>query len=798
MHNFLGFNFSFSLRKCGILMLFFLNISSVFSQTTIPPSKVILDSIVLADTSKKSLLQKLIQPIKFRENRTLREKERVYDFLKQLTDDETLWIDSATVDAIAGDLVEMAQEISANTSTGSELSNQIQQAISLLDTKAPKSKIDSIQAQLENVLQGLMDAANKEAIASSSTIAAKLAALKAIQYSCGSPLLDTIQGVIVQDTLMISYQHCLQAKAKVFAWQSPPVGDAYQSYNFNYLTDLILHGYEIEGNGTNANSAQLNSLLKSGIINRALNSKNKVSLAVFSNSSAKTHQFLTNSAAQETLLKSLESLMSTYKLTGITIRFETLSGSDRNSFTAFVTRLRSYLSSKVDGFQLTVSVPAIRINASIAAANAYDFSSLTSKVDYFLVQTNKLNVPEATVAFSPSPLYDNPKVNRGSIEKTIGFYSNGKIPVNQLIVTVGYEGIIWKVPSFIDYPKTSSGGRLLDFSDVQSQYVQNSDPLTISGFDPEQVSPYFNIQIGDSFYQLWYEDGRSLYAKYLWVLENSLGGVAISDLGKDEGSTELWDALGAAMIEVDSVVVSEKNITPLPKEEIGFWGYLDRFQEDLEWASINDVYITNSIYGNESYCEYKLLNPILADTVLVKEPYFLKLVGKGILSLDSASSYALSRKDLILMDAGVTDNWSQVKDYDIFKNPYDNFLDDDIQCACMTNRWNIYAHGFKIVSYILFGVLLLLVSFIFFMVMRVGDDWAWRGILTTLGVVLTIFFFISSVFTLFLNGNITVFGVGSEAVAFWFLVFILLFGIFIGVIFSRIQNKRKYKKKDLP
>lgn len=62
--------------------------------------------------------------------------------------------------------------------------------------------------------------------------------------------------------------------------------------------------------------------------------------------------------------------------------------------------------------------------------------------------------------------------------------------------------------------------------------------------DPASGSPYYTFQDSTGWHQRWFEDAESLRAKYKFVRENGLGGVALFPLAY--GNEALWADVRAA------------------------------------------------------------------------------------------------------------------------------------------------------------------------------------------------------------------------------------------------------------
>ena len=193
--------------------------------------------------------------------------------------------------------------------------------------------------------------------------------------------------------------------------------------------------------------------------------------------------------------------------------------------------------------------------------------------DYFLIQTDKIKLLNDEFPGPPSPLFKLEKGRSQSIESTLDYYCNGKIPLGKMVMTVSYWGITWPVSDFMEGSKADGLGKYMSFKEIKEYLrdLENFDKVPVYGFDTIMGSSYFQYFEKGKMNILWFEDENSLYQKYNYALDQRLGGVAIWGLGYDEGYVELWDALGAAMVKVDTVIVSKK---PLESEKES---YRDRF-----------------------------------------------------------------------------------------------------------------------------------------------------------------------------------------------------------------------------
>lgn len=753
-----------------LLVVAFAFFEAQAQQTPVPPSRIVLkDTIDFGDGAKSGLINKIIQPIRFRDNNIRRERERMVSLIRRLTNEGDMGIDSATVDSIVDDLLTLTEGLAATQDTTVRLQDEINQTILDLNTKASRQLVDSIQVQLGNVLQGLLDDSKAENIATRKQLAAKLTSLRQVQFSCGSTELPLLQATL-GDTLHVSYHQCLSAQTRIFGWHQAEMGDKYQNYNLNYLTDLILYGYELSAGGKENNSKALQSLLEGGIVEKNESYGKALSLAVYSNSAPVVSTFLNQESAQDQFITRLGELIPMYGLKGVNISFTEIQSKDSKKFSEFVYLLRTELNKIDQELLLTVGIPSIANSKAIASANAYDFLVLNPLVDYYLVQTQTLNITGTRIPFSASPLYPDQSQTRGSIEGTFSFYSNGKIPIGKLILTVSYQGISWPMPDFVPGSRALNFGTVMDYATIQKTLIPTVGQLdgAVLGYDPEQAAAYLNYGAVGDLRQVWYEDSKSLVEKYIWTLENSAGGVAIWGLGYDEGYTELWDALGATLIRVDSVVVSTESLVPsTPSVALDLMDYLRIYMEDVKWAGLNDIYIGDPNKREPNYCFFEVY----------PDP-------------DSIQHLAKTYK--------IESFWQNLSPFVHYPNTEYYSVDSYEDCVCMLGRWDRYTEINGLVALILFATLLMGVMVTMLGIRKHGDEWKLRGLFIGISIAIGLLALVATFFYLFFNTEVGFIGAGSSEVTIWALIMIFTLGIVAGLIINRLRLSKRFVYRELP
>jgi spore germination protein YaaH len=123
-----------------------------------------------------------------------------------------------------------------------------------------------------------------------------------------------------------------------------------------------------------------------------------------------------------------------------------------------------------------------------------------------------------------------------------------KVPPNKIILGVPYYGYNWLVEDADPYSKRIPGTDENGFSEAQSYESVMETILEVEPeikWNEEGKSPYFTYisPESDQLRTAYYEDERSLKAKYDLINSKNLAGVGIWALGYDGGYRELWDLL---------------------------------------------------------------------------------------------------------------------------------------------------------------------------------------------------------------------------------------------------------------
>ncbi|HAQ18764.1 MAG TPA: hypothetical protein DCR40_05935 [Prolixibacteraceae bacterium] len=785
MNNQIHIKKSFAGIGLGIILLL---VACMFQIEANAQKKDIPDSLKLesykTDTTTHHFFKWIFQPVKFKYNR----EKRIHDYMLEQIKNGRLKISPATVDAIMNQLKSIKSANTANSdsiNSANKLNKKsfdsaqksIDSIVNNLRGKASKSLSDSLQVQMSAVIQENLDNNNQEKRLMANKVNKLLEDIEKVQYSLSSGL-SPIDSTLKGDTLR-KFKRYLIPKIKIIGWHNARMNNEFKNYNYNYLSAINLSAYELSATGVSKNPEDiLKFQAADGIIALAQSQGCDVHLTVHTNNADSVSKFLNNDLARKTFLSELDKLIGRSKLKGINIYFESIKESDSKHFVQFITALHENLKNINEAILLNITLPTNKDDESLKKIAAYNFSELNAMVIFYFILTDDLLPSGIKIAQSSSPLYKSDIPGENSIESAIDFYLNGKIPISKLIMTVSYSGREWKVDNFTGI-QNAIKGKSIRYAEIVKEYSNQKDSrISIrEEFELDQVSAYLNI-IGpnpEDKKQLWFDDSRSLFQKYDWAFEKKLGGVAIRWLGYDDGRSELWKSLGAALIKIETVEIpkSESTVRGMSR----FWTILNNarkgfklkiFWQDLEWAGIVRLkYYDKS--GKEGYLRFD--NTYNSSVGSVKDTVYT-YIDKPIIWRDTCTL----KYDTILYNEAYQKNKSF--------------------CYSLYSRWTIYSKFFLWCS-IFFSVFAGLFAFISFYLERylIGGKEAEniRSKVRNIPYILIFLTVITIGFWRYLDPSVSGFGAGSvNGPSSILMIYILILGIVLSWFFA--SNYYKYKR----
>ncbi|MDR0963069.1 MAG: LysM peptidoglycan-binding domain-containing protein [Clostridium sp.] len=218
-------------------------------------------------------------------------------------------------------------------------------------------------------------------------------------------------------------------------------------------------------------------------------------------------QKLVNSGeAISKLLQELSTEMNTRGYKGINIDFEFILADDKDAFTAFVKQVQVAMSAL--GYETTVALaPKTSDDQQGVVYVGKDYGALGAVADAVLLMTY-----EWGYTYGP-PMAVAP-INQ--VRKVVE-YALTKIPAQKIDLGIPNYGYNWPIP----YVK---GKTVADtINNVQAVRIAIERGSTIQ-FDETAQSPHFTYRDEESEHEVWFEDVRSLQAKFQLIDEYGLRG----------------------------------------------------------------------------------------------------------------------------------------------------------------------------------------------------------------------------------------------------------------------------------
>jgi spore germination protein YaaH len=248
---------------------------------------------------------------------------------------------------------------------------------------------------------------------------------------------------------------------------------------------------------------------------------------------------LGSSARRNRLKSSILTLVRAAGADGAHLNFEIFEASTpeaRDGFVRLARELRSGLKDYRADAELTIFLPGFD------HGEAYDEVALAEASDYLVIQGYDMHWLNAPTAGPVAPLTGWEGANWEGITAR---YASLGIDPQRLVMTVPYFGYEWPTESGNPGSPTSGEGVPITFETVDAArlpLIRVSARVRVGQHgllrDPVSESPWYRYRGADGWYQGWFEDETSLRAKYGFVRNRGLGGVAVFLLGYDGGLLE--------------------------------------------------------------------------------------------------------------------------------------------------------------------------------------------------------------------------------------------------------------------
>jgi spore germination protein len=284
----------------------------------------------------------------------------------------------------------------------------------------------------------------------------------------------------------------------------------------NYLTYLSLFSYRVQEDGSLISPPNDQTIINAARAGRAapLMSVTNFRSGTFDTKLASA--ILTDPAVQDVLINNILQTLGNKKFYGVNVDFERVSPSDRDLYTAFIRKLRDKV--KPAGYVLSTAL-APKLSATQIGAwyEAHDYGAHGALADFVILMTYEWG-------WSGGPPLPVAPIN---MVKKVLDYAVTVIPRNKIMMGTPLYGYDWTLPY-------TPGGRFARrVSPVQAVQLAKQYNTQIQ-YDQTAQSPYFRYTTANGQQHIvWFEDPRSILAKFRVIKQYGLRGISYWVLGSD-------------------------------------------------------------------------------------------------------------------------------------------------------------------------------------------------------------------------------------------------------------------------
>jgi spore germination protein YaaH len=221
--------------------------------------------------------------------------------------------------------------------------------------------------------------------------------------------------------------------------------------------------------------------------------------------------------------------------------FQPVAPAVREGFTAYVAALADQLDRRFPGKSLSL------FTLAFDADDVYNERALGQLADYLVVQGYDYYSAGSATAGPVGATVGWGALNWGNV---VARFDEFGVPRRKLVMGVPLYGYEWPVVSEEPGAETRGEGRTVPY--VAAPNVLPNDPRAADRArdhglrrDPESGVPWYAFKTDEGWVQGWFDDEESLRAKYRFVIDHGLGGIAFFPLGY--GTAILWEEMRRTM-----------------------------------------------------------------------------------------------------------------------------------------------------------------------------------------------------------------------------------------------------------
>ena len=231
-----------------------------------------------------------------------------------------------------------------------------------------------------------------------------------------------------------------------------------------------------------------------------------------------THQVISNSTIRKKLIENIYFLLDSHDYKGVVVDFELVQTEDRENLNQFVKELTQRLHPK--GMEVMIAVPPKVGDYVPDYSSAYDYKTLGQYVDRIFLMTYNWHWPGG-----PSgPISPIDKV-RATLD-----YAVSVVPKSKLMLGIPQYAYDWTIK---EKDRVGTAYSTQHAIDLYTRYESEIH------YDEIAATPWFRyVDEEGTLHEVWFEDPRSLLAKFRLVHEYGLGGMGCWHLGITMPQTE--------------------------------------------------------------------------------------------------------------------------------------------------------------------------------------------------------------------------------------------------------------------
>ena len=318
--------------------------------------------------------------------------------------------------------------------------------------------------------------------------------------------------IIAGNRLVIKYNDEKRRNIRLNGFAYPNINRGILQKALTYLTYLTIfaYGFDSEGNLTTINDQPLINLSYLYKVAPVMMIATISPDGGFNGDNASI--IFNDTALQDKLINNILNVMLEKGYLGVDVDFEYLNPEDKDKYVAFLKRLTEKMHEN-NFFVMADLAPKTSANQQGFIYEGHDYKGIAESVDDVMVMTY-----EWGYTYGPPMAVAPLNKVRDVIE-----YALTEMSADKLMMGMPNYGYDWKLP----FVSGESVARAIGNEAAVNIAINNNVNIQ---FDNTAMSPYFNYTADGIKHEVWFEDARSVNAKYELIIEKNLQGAGYWNL----------------------------------------------------------------------------------------------------------------------------------------------------------------------------------------------------------------------------------------------------------------------------